>query len=219
MATGHIGRFNRAAFTEKLLGFVAEHGLSELTMRSLGHALGVSHMAVYHHFPGGREELLQVTTDAVLAEIELPEFDGAWIEWLVQTGQCTFDVLSKYRGVAAYVFSRHPVYVTSGVVEIIDSILAKLLSAGLSDVEAVEVWTVCETWLVGQLWITDAMRDQPATAAAGLQDLLEKEPDTAGSDSLRRVADLLAREHASNHLASGLRDLLTGFARRMGRLD
>src|SRR5436305_830415 len=150
VATGHIGRFTRAAFTEKLLGYVAEHGLGELTMRSLGHALGVSHMAVYHHFPGGREELLQVTTDAVLAQIELPEFDGDWIEWLVQTGQRTFDVLSKYRGVAEHVFSRHPVYATSGVVEMIDSIVAKLLSAGLSDVEAVEVWTVCETWLVGQ---------------------------------------------------------------------
>ena len=172
-------------------------------MRSLGHALGVSHMAVYHHFPGGREELLQVTTDAVLAQIKLPEFDGDWIEWLVQTGQRTFDVLSKYRGVAAHVFSRHPVYATSGVVEMIDSIVATLLSAGLSDVEQVEVWTVCETWLVGQLWIADAVRDQVPTSAAGLRDLLEKEPDTVGSESLRKVADLLAGEDASTTWRQG----------------
>ena len=29
-------------------------------MRSLGEAMGMSHMAVYHHFPSGREELLGI---------------------------------------------------------------------------------------------------------------------------------------------------------------
>ncbi|BBZ70627.1 putative transcriptional regulator, TetR family protein [Mycobacterium paraseoulense] len=217
VATGRTGRFNRAAFTDEMLAFVSDRGLDQLSMRSLGEALGVSHMAVYHHFPGGRDELLQVTTDAVLSQIDLPEFSDDWIEWLVQTAERVFDVLSRYPGVGAHVFARHPVYLTSGVTEMIDTIMGTLLNAGLTEAEAVEVWTVGETWLVGQLWIAEATRDRPPSAPAEIRKLFPNNRAADGTRNLRRVARLLLEESAGKHLSSGLRDLLTGFSRRTGR--
>lgn len=204
-------RLDRAAFTSGLLKFVAERGLGELSMRSLGQALGVSHMAVYHHFPGGREQLLQVTADAVIAGIKLPEFRGDWIAWLVTVSEGTFEALNKYPGVAEYVLARHPVYITQSAATMIDNIFAILLDSGMSELDAAEVWIVCETWLAGQLWIADATRNRPSTSASDLRRIAAS---LGKRSAVRRVAPFLTKRVANDHLSSGLRDLLIGFSQR-----
>ena len=186
-------------------------------MRSLGSALGMSHMAVYHHFPGGREELIQVTTDSVVAQIRLPEPRSDWITWILDLAENAFTTLSRFPGVAEQILTRHPVYVTSSVVGLIDAIMGALLDAGLDEAQAAEVWTVSETWLAGQLWITDATRNRPSTTRADLSDALGDSAVSAAN--LLRVAEQLAGEVASTHLRSGLHDLLVGFRARMARND
>ena len=47
-------------------------GLESLSMRKLGHELGVEAMALYHHF-ANKDELIDGMVDLVFAEIELPD--------------------------------------------------------------------------------------------------------------------------------------------------
>lgn len=57
--------------------FADEHGISLLTMRRLGEAVGVEAMSLYNHV-ANKDELLDGMVDLVFAEIELPVDGGEW---------------------------------------------------------------------------------------------------------------------------------------------
>jgi AcrR family transcriptional regulator len=61
----------REAIVGAALAQIDAKGLEALSMRTLGAALGVEAMALYHHFPS-KDELLQGVMERLLAEAELP---------------------------------------------------------------------------------------------------------------------------------------------------
>src|SRR5438552_1206839 len=52
-------------------------GIEALSMRRLGHALGVEAMSLYNHYPG-KAALLDDMVDTVFSEIDLPSAGTAW---------------------------------------------------------------------------------------------------------------------------------------------
>jgi len=61
----------REAVAEAALAQIDAKGLEGLSMRTLGAALGVEAMALYHHFPS-KGELLDAVLERLLDEVELP---------------------------------------------------------------------------------------------------------------------------------------------------
>jgi AcrR family transcriptional regulator len=59
------------------VAFSDEHGITALTMRKLGEALGVEAMSLYNHV-ANKEQLLDGMVDRVFAEIELPAGGADW---------------------------------------------------------------------------------------------------------------------------------------------
>jgi AcrR family transcriptional regulator len=74
----HRPPVTRERIIEAALHIVDGQGLSRLTMRRLGDALEVEAMAIYHHLPRGKEELL----DGLVAHVAVQPADtrgtGAW---------------------------------------------------------------------------------------------------------------------------------------------
>lgn len=70
---GKVARapLNRDAIVTAALAQIDAKGLEGLSMRTLGAALGVEAMALYHHFPS-KGELLDGVMERLLAEAELP---------------------------------------------------------------------------------------------------------------------------------------------------
>lgn len=61
----------RGAIARAALALIDREGLEQLSMRSLGKALGVEAMALYHHYPN-KAELLDGVMDLLLDELTVP---------------------------------------------------------------------------------------------------------------------------------------------------
>src|SRR5512139_1127602 len=78
----------RDRIIEAALHIVDGQGLSRLTMRRLGDALAVEAMAIYHHLPRGKEQLLDGLIEEVAARpadpgaLDAAGGPGAWQEAL-----------------------------------------------------------------------------------------------------------------------------------------
>ncbi|QQQ74611.1 TetR/AcrR family transcriptional regulator C-terminal domain-containing protein [Saccharothrix sp. 6-C] len=70
-------------------------GLAGLTMRSLGDALGVKPMSLYHHVKN-KDEILDGIVDLVFARMELPTPGGDWRHEMVKRADSARDVLKRH---------------------------------------------------------------------------------------------------------------------------
>lgn len=86
-------RLNRRGILEAALAVVDAEGLEALTMRRLGHELGVEAMSLYRHVPS-KEAVLDGIVELIVLEIEVPAVvDGDWQE-------ATREVVRSYRRAA-----------------------------------------------------------------------------------------------------------------------
>jgi AcrR family transcriptional regulator len=73
----HRAPLSRERVLDAAIRLADAGGLGSLSMRKLGHELGVEAMAIYYHF-ANKERVLDGMVDLVFAEIELPVTGTAW---------------------------------------------------------------------------------------------------------------------------------------------
>jgi AcrR family transcriptional regulator len=94
---------SRERVMEAAVALADASGIEGLTMRKLGVELGVEAMSLYHHV-ANKEALLDGMTDAVFAEIELPE--GEWRAALRARAVSARVVLARHRWAVPLMESR-----------------------------------------------------------------------------------------------------------------
>ena len=80
-------------------------GLESLSMRKLGHELGVEAMAIYYHF-ANRDEIVDGIVDLVYGEIELPVAGADWKTAMRRRAISLHDVLLHHRWAIGLMESR-----------------------------------------------------------------------------------------------------------------
>ena len=80
-------------------------GLESLSMRKLGHELGVEAMAVYYHL-ANKDEVLDGIVDLVFGEIDLPVAGADWKTAMRQRAISLRDVLARHRWAIGMMESR-----------------------------------------------------------------------------------------------------------------
>src|ERR1700751_6183867 len=76
-AAGHRATLNRDRVLRAAVALADQGGISALSMRKLGEALGVEAMSLYNHV-ASKSDLLDGMIDIVFGEIDLPSGDGGW---------------------------------------------------------------------------------------------------------------------------------------------
>jgi AcrR family transcriptional regulator len=76
-AAAHRAPLNRDLVLRAAVTLADAAGISSLTMRRLGEALGVEAMSLYNHI-ASKSDLLDGMIDIVFGEIDLPSGDGDW---------------------------------------------------------------------------------------------------------------------------------------------
>jgi AcrR family transcriptional regulator len=76
-AAAHRVPLSRDRVLAAAVAFADAHGISSLSMRKLGEALGVEAMSLYNHVVS-KSDLLDGMIDIVFGEIDLPSGDGGW---------------------------------------------------------------------------------------------------------------------------------------------
>jgi AcrR family transcriptional regulator len=172
-------------------------GLQSLTLRAVALGLGVQSPSLYHHIPGGLEELQARVVDTVIGQFEaevqqqtLPEESG-W-ERLERSLRALGRLSGEYPGVLQYVLStgrdRRPALASA------EQTVLQLLDGELAEV-APAAWLLVHTYVTG--WV---FAQRPSSAAA----------QEHGFDQLGNVLAEAEGLDAEKVLFEGLRALLAG---------
>jgi AcrR family transcriptional regulator len=197
-------RFSRADVVAAGVAVTAERGLAGLTLNAVADRLGVQRPSLYHHLPGGFEELRTSVVEAIAAveppdgEPEPPSDDGL-LDWEERALRRMAAVTAAFPDVVPYLATQGRNERRS--LEESDR-LVRLLMAQDLDTSAAEAFVIANAYLVG--WICALRQDADVAEAAGL---------TALAGVLREAEDL-DREQV---LLNGFRALLAGLSAAPGR--
>ena len=102
----HRAHLSRERVLDAALKLADAGGLESLSMRRLGHELGVEAMAIYYHF-ANKERILDGIVDLVFGEIELPAAgDADWKTAMRRRAISLRDVLLRHRWAIGLMESR-----------------------------------------------------------------------------------------------------------------
>ena len=196
-------RFSRADVVAAGVAITAERGLSSLTLNAVAERLGVQRPSLYHHLPGGVDELRDAVIDAVTAA-EPDEDDEAEADLLAAEERSLRRMaaaMGPFSDVIAYLATqgrdgRRPLEESDR--------LARLLLDQELDTSPAEAFVIAHAYLVG--WICALRQDAGAAETAGLPAL---------AHVLRDAEDL----DRGQVLMRGFRALLAGLGASPGPPD
>lgn len=220
-AHGTRQALDRRRIVEAAVAYVDQHGLRQLTMRSLGAELGVEAMSLYRYVPG-REDLLEGILEAVIDELYgdpevLLSANGNWQDYLQRLAHGVRRMALHHPNLFPLVATRPPAapWVRPPLRSLrwVDSVLDSLIASGFSDEGAVAAYRAFSSFLLGHLLlevaaagadIGPAENDQTRTVVGvdltdyprltGLQHYLSEDKSAEEfEDSLENLIDRLER--------------------------
>lgn len=218
---GRYGRLSRERVLASALQLVDEEGLSALSMRRLGSALGVEAMALYRYAPS-KDALLDGLVEALYLELEekltpAAEEEPDWRDQLHRAAGAMYEVCLAHpqavpllaTRMLAVPLARRP----SAVLRDHERVLTLLRAAGFDEPSTAALFRAYSAWLLGYVSVeVQPMVDNPDESdpafRLGLHHLSPRELPT-----LRESAPALAERGGPEGLAEGLDALLDRFGR------
>jgi len=117
----------------KAIKLADAQGFEALSMRKLASALGVTAMSLYNHI-AGKDDLLDLMLNQVVAEFESPAIGGEWEEMMRRRAHSMRSTLLCHRWAATLLISR----ITLGeeIMRDIDATIGCLVTAGFTYAQA-----------------------------------------------------------------------------------
>src|SRR5664279_1969393 len=135
---------------ERVLGaalkLADQGGIESLSMRKLGHELGVEAMAMYYHF-ANKDEVLDGIVDLVFSEIDLPAGGADWRTAMRQRALSVRDVLSRHRWAIGLMESRANPGPAS--LQHHDAVIGSLRAGGFSMEMAAHAYSLLDSYIYG----------------------------------------------------------------------
>jgi AcrR family transcriptional regulator len=135
---------------ERVLGaalkLADQGGIESLSMRKLGHELGVEAMAVYYHF-ANKDEVLDGIVDLVFSEIDLPAGGADWKTAMRGRALSVRDALSRHRWAIGLMESR----ANPGPANLRhhDAVIGSLRAAGFTMERVAHAYSLLDSYIYG----------------------------------------------------------------------
>jgi AcrR family transcriptional regulator len=148
--------------TTAALRILDEEGLDALTMRRLAEDLGAGAASLYRHV-ANRDELLVEIIDCVLGELGPPPDTESWRHGVEHMARELYEVLSRHAAVIQLV-PGDPL-LGPNALRRREIGLRYLLDHGFGEAEAVQVYAMVVSWILGHMVLTRGNHTGPRTAA------------------------------------------------------
>lgn len=199
---------SRDSILDAAIGLVRRGGVEGLTIRKLAAALGVSPMAVYHHFDG-RESIVLGVIDRVVADAAVTAHGTSprrWQDWLRATFRGMHRALVAQPGLVPLI--GHSLRVGPSALGVLDEVLGVLRAAGIEGAAAVRAYQSLMAYTLGAATLS-------ATAAGDGRPLDERAAEEAAEAAatlphLQALADDLRAFRRSDAFEDGLDVVLAG---------
>ena len=113
----------------KALALADEEGFEALSMRKLAGSLGVTAMSLYNHV-SGKDDLLDLMLNRVVAEIESPTVGGNWAEMMRRRSHSMREALLRHRWASPLLIAK--IALGEEILRDINATLGCLVSAGFT---------------------------------------------------------------------------------------
>lgn len=214
------GSLDRALIVATAIELVDAEGLSALSMRRLGAAMGVEAMALYRYVDG-RENLLDAIVEEVTSRVErAADMDigphGGWQAYVQRLAHAVRDLAFAHPQVFPLVATRHPAapWLRPPLrnLEVVEDFLATLAAAGFSEDQAVAAYRAFTSFLLGQLLLTVTQRGAQTAA----EDVLAVDGATGAQSgislddfpTIARLQDKLSADRSDEEFEEALDQLL-----------
>ncbi|KAB7754739.1 TetR/AcrR family transcriptional regulator [Mycolicibacterium phlei] len=138
---------SRRGVLEAALRIIDEGGLDSVSIRRLADELGVNGASLYHHFPGGKDEILIGAAQLALVDVaDDPDPDLPWREWLKGMANRYRDALAAHPGIVPIAIRRQEVGMGTQEFE---AAATRLLQGGLPSAAIVPLLDAIENFIVG----------------------------------------------------------------------
>jgi len=195
VANGQVADASRPALTrtdivQTALRVRLEHDARELSMRRLAAALDVTPMALYRHF-AGKDEILVDMADALLGTLELPPADTEWQPYL-RALALQMRALLRAEPFVVHVFARRPM-VTAASQRRLASAIDVLVRAGFTEDGAATAYATVHIYNLGFCMLEQARRasgsldappDTTTPEAAHISGFVSESQFLAGLDAI-----------------------------------
>ena len=128
------------------VAFADESGISSLSMRKLGEAVGVEAMSLYNHVPS-KADLLDGLIDLVFSEIGLPSVEAGWKTAMRQRAVSARQVLIRHRWAIGLMESRSSP--GPATLRHHDAVIGSLRGAGFPIALAAHAFSVLDSYIYG----------------------------------------------------------------------
>ena len=188
----------------KAIALADRDGIETLSMRKLGHALGVEAMSLYNHV-ANKGELVAAMVDSVIEGFELPDDEPRWDAAIRRCAISAHDLLIEHPWAGGLALVPSDLRVIGGPrVRYMEWLLRRLREAGFSARLAYSAYHTLDSHIFGfTLWQLGH-----ANAARMLAPSGEENPERWAArllEQLRPQFPYLA-EHGDLHMAAGARD-------------
>jgi AcrR family transcriptional regulator len=200
------------------ISMVDQDGIESLSMRKLGHALGVEAMALYNHV-ANKDDILDGIVDLVLDEFELPSADEDWEASIRRCAISGHDALLRHPWACNLIMSSSRV--RPARLRYLEALLRRLRQAGFSAEETSHAYHALDSHILGfTLWQLGHMMPGDAPRFTSMEEIavfLETRLPTISPSDYPHLL-----EHAEVHLTEssqesefefGLRLILDGLKR------
>ncbi len=142
----HHGHLSRERVLDAAIKLADAGGLGSLSMRKLGHELGVEAMAIYYHF-ANKERVLDGIVDLVFGEIELPVTGADWRTAMRRRANSVRDAMARHRWAIGMMESR----VNPGPANLRhhDAVIGSLLAGGFDLTMAAHAYALLDGYIYG----------------------------------------------------------------------
>jgi len=212
---------DRAVIVQAAVQYIDRHGAQGLTMRGLGHELGVEAMALYRYV-SGREDLLEAVVAVLLEGLHEnldPELMGSWQGYLQTFAHAVRRIAVEHSASFPLVATRHPatpwLRPPLRSVELVEQFLHTLSGHGFTDEQVVEVYRSFSSFLLGQLLLESAVRgadtspvEEPLDEGDAQLPNQDGQVDLSDSPTVERMRPLLSDDRSKEEFELALETLL-----------
>jgi AcrR family transcriptional regulator len=221
-------RLSREEIIDAAIAIADAEGAEALSMRRIAQVLRAGTMSLYWHVPG-KERLLELMRDMLMAEVAVPEPSGDWRADLRATAVSLRGMLSRHRWLMDFVGARPPLGPTTLLT--LEAQLAMLAVLDLGAATDFDILTAVTTYVSGVVQReTQELRSFEAeralrAEAEDFEPLMQAWRDRlAGTGLFPHVVSFMetgvdpdAIETMEHRFEFGLDCLLDGIAARIGR--
>lgn len=169
----HRAPLSRDLIVAAAIAMADRDGLASLTMRRLGHRLGVEAMSLYRYV-NGREDLLEGITSDLVSHLHT-DGDGSdgeregWQAYLQRFAHSVRNVAIAHPLLFPLIATRHPaaswLRPPLRSLAVVEDFLNALIARGLTDEQAVNVYRSFTSFLLGHLLLETSSMGAPTSPA------------------------------------------------------